>query len=363
MADSETYSGLTKQDALNRAATYDPQAQVQIIPEDGGLFTLDVIYPDVTKSSLSLAGKMSVFGGPDDKGVKPSEGLALMNESDLTSFDSFFLTPPPENTSGLARRLNPNAHYIACRWNYSVTSKSYLKGIKVKVTNLSNRMSVDAQPVDWGPSEATDRIADLSPGLAGFLGLRTNDRCRVDIPLPASGGPATSPSLGDTELTHGSFYTDVISKDSRFNSVQPIGTPDLLEPITRQLVQSIITDAAALGINLMPFETYRSRERQEMLFNEGATQLKTVGVHHYGLACDLVRVLNGEPSWKGDFSLLGRLAYKYGLIWGGDWGNPTIHHSFVDDVHVQRCALGRQQVLFSGSWYPDLNYNPYEATA
>jgi hypothetical protein len=45
-----------------------------------------------------------------------------------------------------------------------------------------------------------------------------------------------------------------------------------------------------------------------------ATKLKTVGVHHYGLACDLVKDIAGEPSWKGDFAFLGRLAKKHRLI-------------------------------------------------
>jgi hypothetical protein len=72
------------------------------------------------------------------------------------------------------------------------------------------------------------------------------------------------------------------------------------------------------GIALMIFETYRSEDRQLALFNQGATKLKNVGVHHYGLACDLVKNINGEPSWKGDFGFLGELADENGMIWGGD---------------------------------------------
>ena len=82
---------------------------------------------------------------------------------------------------------------------------------------------------------------------------------------------------------------------------------------TLKLVQAIIEDANAHGIKLMIFETFRSQERQAFLFDQGATRLKKVGVHHYGLACDLVKDINGEPSWKGDFSLLGTLAHQHGL--------------------------------------------------
>ncbi len=158
----------------------------------------------------------------------------------------------------------------------------------------------------------------------------------------------------------GNFFTDVISQDSRFNSVARIDDLMLLEPTTRGLVQQIVTNATAMGIAVMVFETYRSQARQEELFKQGATQLRTAGVHHYGLACDIVRVVNGEPSWKGDFSFLGQLAHSCGLIWGGDWGSPGASHTFVDAVHVQRCAIPRQAQLFAGTWYPDANYNPYQ---
>ena len=155
------------------------------------------------------------------------------------------------------------------------------------------------------------------------------------------------------------FYTDVIKKDPRFKTTKIVSDVKLLEPVTRQLVQSIIDDAKAHGLELMVFETYRSQARQTQLFNQGATKLKTVGVHHYGLACDLVKSVGGKPSWKGDFSLLGELAHAYGLIWGGDWGTPNVHHTFIDEVHVQRCSIKRQGSLFRGEWYPDASYNPY----
>jgi hypothetical protein len=156
------------------------------------------------------------------------------------------------------------------------------------------------------------------------------------------------------------FFSDVILSSSFFGSAKRIDDPALLEPVTRQLVQRIVTSAQQMGIEVMIYETYRSQQRQQELFNNGATRLRRVGVHHYGLACDIVRVIGDEPSWKGDFTFLGQLAQSCGLIWGGDWGAPHIKHSFVDSVHVQRCTVARQGDLFSGVWYPDENYNPYD---
>jgi len=154
----------------------------------------------------------------------------------------------------------------------------------------------------------------------------------------------------------GNFYTDAIRKDARFASLQPIHDLALLEPVTRSKVLVIIADAAAAGIKLMAYETYRSQARQTRLYHQRATKLKTVGVHHYGLACDLVKDIAGEPSWKGDFAFLGRLAKKHRR---GAIGEVPAPASTVDSVHVQRCAIARQKALFAGTWYPDQDYDPY----
>jgi|GEM_PF-983142 hypothetical protein len=157
----------------------------------------------------------------------------------------------------------------------------------------------------------------------------------------------------------GNFYEEVIRKDPRFMATAAIRDVNLLEPVTRAAVAAILADSLAAGLELMVFETYRSQERQSLLFDRGATQLRTVGVHHYGLACDIVKVVKGQSSWDGDFSFLGRLGKKHGLIWGGDWGTPKRSHSFRDYDHVQRCTVADQEGLFSGGWYPAQDYDPY----
>jgi hypothetical protein len=155
------------------------------------------------------------------------------------------------------------------------------------------------------------------------------------------------------------FYTDTIVPDPRFTSPNLVNDPLLLEPLMRANVMSLIADAHAQGVEFMIYETYRSQQRQLQLFNQGKSKLKNVGVHHFGLACDIVKNKNGQPSWDGDFSLLGKLGRKYGLIWGGDWGTPNVRHTFLDLDHVQRCAVSDQTGLFALTWYPDDNYNPY----
>ena len=77
----------------------------------------------------------------------------------------------------------------------------------------------------------------------------------------------------------------------------------------------------------------------------------------------LVKSINGEPSWKGDFSFLGPIARAYGLVWCGDWGQPNLPHSFGYNDHVQRCSVEMQAQLFRGDWYPGTNYSAFDLMA
>jgi hypothetical protein len=154
-----------------------------------------------------------------------------------------------------------------------------------------------------------------------------------------------------------SFYTDVILQDARYHSLEKVEDVSLLEPETRAAVVAITADAALLGIRLVVTETYRSRERQQHLFEQGATRLQNVGVHTYGLAADFAKIIGGQISWAGDWSFLRDLAEKHGLISGLDWGNPQIRHTFVDPDHVQRCTLLDEGKLLADIWYPDSEYS------
>ena len=75
----------------------------------------------------------------------------------------------------------------------------------------------------------------------------------------------------------GNFYSDVICKDARFASLTRVSDPSLLEPTTRELVQSVVSAAQQMGIEVMIYETYRSQNRQQELFNNGATRASNGG--------------------------------------------------------------------------------------
>lgn len=137
--------------------------------------------PDQPDQPAVMTGTCSWFGGPDDSGVSPSEGLAFIYE--INEENQFlFLPMQPPNTTGLARRLNTEVSYLALRFNYEDHPKDTLLQRRALVRNIKTGMALTAIPVDWGPNENTGRIADLSPSLMRNLGLTTDDVVEVIFP-------------------------------------------------------------------------------------------------------------------------------------------------------------------------------------
>ena len=145
----------------------------------------DVAGP-VTAATLRAKGKVSWFGGPDDDGVAPDEGLAFLYS--VEDKPELFLDEQPANTTGLARRLDPDENYIAMRWDYDVFPKDFLRGdVMALVLAPKTGLMLLAHPADWGPHTDTSRVADISPGLMDALGIETDDE--VEVIFPYAGGP------------------------------------------------------------------------------------------------------------------------------------------------------------------------------
>ena len=133
--------------------------------------------PFVSEPLFYAKGKASYFGGPDDEGVSANEGLAFF--ATVSQKPELFLALQPVGTTGLARRLNPYVHYVACRWDYSLTPKATLAYEVATVKAVKTGITLKAFPADWGPHESTGRVADLSPGLMEDLGISTDDEVEV----------------------------------------------------------------------------------------------------------------------------------------------------------------------------------------
>jgi N-acetylmuramoyl-L-alanine amidase len=140
---------------------------------------------------MRISGRVSWFGGPDDQGVTASEDLAFWEEySQVAKPDELFLREQPPGTTGLARRLDGNSYYIACRWDYDVYPKSHLASgdhLALVRAPKTGRQFL-ARPCDWGPAgpesdHDTGRVADVSPGLLSALGITTDDTVEVIYPF------------------------------------------------------------------------------------------------------------------------------------------------------------------------------------
>lgn len=130
---------------------------------------------------LRISGRCSTFGGPDDSGMTPDEGLALYWTHDqCDERPHLFLPRTPENERlGTSKRLDPDANYIAIRFNKAERSIQAWRNSQFRVSNPANGHFQIARLTDWGPNVATGRAVDLSPALARLLGVSTDDTVEV----------------------------------------------------------------------------------------------------------------------------------------------------------------------------------------
>lgn len=141
-------------------------------------------------------GKCSSFGGSDDGGVAPLEGLGLVEIDDLSEWwfsRCFSAHVGIGHTIGLARCLNQSAFYCAMRFAYAS-----FDGIQGEILSAYSREQVrrlifmvgfngkfiPVQAVDWGPNLKTGRLIDMSPGGLTALGARTDDELSVSVIIP-----------------------------------------------------------------------------------------------------------------------------------------------------------------------------------
>ena len=116
-------------------------------------------------------GKVGVFGGPKDRGVKPDDKLALPTGRHFVY--------------ERVRTLKPESFYCAMRWDYHLLHKSPEEGKrwwanrKLLVTNSKTGKAVVVRAVDYGPHENTGLDIGISPGAADALGVEVGDE--VDI--------------------------------------------------------------------------------------------------------------------------------------------------------------------------------------
>jgi N-acetylmuramoyl-L-alanine amidase len=198
---------------------------------------------------MELRGKVSWFGGPEDGGVAPDEGLAFIY--DVDDAPHLFLDQQPPGTSGLARRLDPEVFYIACRWDYNKYPKPSLLEHAALVRAPKTGREFMAFPADWGPNEATGRIADISSGLMDALGIETDDEVEVIYPYATTEAPVAYNSVAISS-GHGKYVR---------------GASGILDEVdeARKVVERLAAELDSRGVNVNYFHDDVSHSQNENL--------------------------------------------------------------------------------------------------
>jgi peptidoglycan LD-endopeptidase CwlK len=116
---------------------------------------------------------------------------------------------------------------------------------------------------------------------------------------------------------------------------------DDLRAEVRPQVDAFLAACSAAGVDVLVTCTLRSSEEQAQLYAQGRTSPGHIvtdapagrSAHNYGLALDVVPMINGKPDWNGKdpvWQQLGELGHAAGLEWAGEPGFP-----FPEEPHFQ----------------------------
>ena len=114
-----------------------------------------------------------------------------------------------------------------------------------------------------------------------------------------------------------------------------------LKPEFRTLVDPWLAACSAAGLDILVTCTLRTNEQQAALYDQGRSNPGRIvtnaqpgqSAHNYGLALDVVPIVNGKADWSGSspsWQQLAKLGQGAGLDWLGAPGSP-----FKEQAHFQ----------------------------
>lgn len=130
-----------------------------------------------------------------------------------------------------------------------------------------------------------------------------------------------------------------------------------LHPKVQEICRMHIEACRKRGVNIIVTSTLRDAEYQAYLYSLGRTRpgnrvtnMKEIGPHGFGLAYDVVPIVNKKAVWNNNrlWAIIGEEGKKLGLTWGGDW------KSIVDKPHFEYTDGLKAADLRSGkrpSWW------------
>ncbi len=121
-----------------------------------------------------------------------------------------------------------------------------------------------------------------------------------------------------------------------------------LHPYFRDKVAKLIFLCKQKGIELRIVETFRTHAKQDEYKGMGKAYTRKGGGksnHQYGLAVDVVPMVNGEPQWesKALWRKIGIIGEQLGMRWGGRWRylyDPG-HFEWTGGLNAYDLANGR----------------------
>lgn len=111
----------------------------------------------------------------------------------------------------------------------------------------------------------------------------------------------------------------------------------LLHPKVRAKARAFIDAAEKQGIKLRVTASLRTYAEQDKLYAQGRTTAGAIvtnaksgsSYHNFGLALDVVPIMNGKAVWDADWKAIGAIGKAVGFAWGGDW------RKIVDKPHFE----------------------------
>jgi len=135
-----------------------------------------------------------------------------------------------------------------------------------------------------------------------------------------------------------------------------------LHPYFRDRIIELIAICQSKGIELAIVETYRTVAKQNEYRKLGKIYTRTSGgrsKHQYGLAIDLVPIVDSVASWHNEalWKKIGLAGEKLGLRWGGRWRHPYDpgHFEWGGGVSGAAMELGRLPRVPHPENYPCLS--------
>jgi hypothetical protein len=135
-----------------------------------------------------------------------------------------------------------------------------------------------------------------------------------------------------------------------------------LHPFFRDRVLDLIDQCKAKGIELAFVETYRTHAKQNEYKGMGKKYTRSGGgksKHQYGLAVDVVPIVNGEAQWDNLvlWRKIGVIGEKLGLRWGGRWRHPFDpgHFEWTGGLNTAALSAGyKPHIVKEKDLYPCL---------